>query len=506
MGRLFLRVLGAIERFGNKLPDPALLFLLLLFMVWGVSALLAPVAFEVVDPRSGTPLVVVDLLSTTALVKFLADLTRTFTGFQPLGVVLVVMLGVGVAEKAGLVKAGLERLIAITPRRALVPMVALVGVLSHTAADAGFVVVIPLAGVVFHAAGRHPLAGIALGFASVSGGFNASLVPTALDPLLQSFTQSSARLIDPAYVVNPLCGYFFTAASSVLVIGVCWWVTERWVEPRLAATAVDADPATLPRFDATSPGDRRGLVAAGATLLLMAAGLIALGAPADSPLRAPDGSLTAATAPLMQAVVPLLFLMFLLPGVAHGWAAGTLKSHRDVVAAMSGAMGTMSYYIVMAFFAALFIDAFGRSNLGALLALEGATALKALALPAPITVVGLIFTTMVADLLIGSASAKWALLSPVLVPMLMQLGIAPELTQTAYRVGDSVTNIVTPLMTYFPLVVVYCQRYVKQAGIGTVLAMMVPYSVLLTVTWIAFLLGYWALGLPLGLGGRYTYP
>lgn len=506
MGRLLLRALGAIERFGNKLPDPALLFLLLLFAVWGVSALLAPVAFEVVDPRTGAPLVVNDLLATPALVKFLAELTRTFTGFQPLGVVLVVMLGVGVAEKAGLVTAGLKRLLSITPQRALVPMVALVGVLSHTAADAGFVVVIPLAGVVFHAAGRHPLAGIALGFASVSGGFNASLVPTALDPLLQGFTQTAARLIDPNYLVNPLCGYFFTAASSVLVIGVCWWVTERWVEPRLAATVVDADPTTLPRFDAATDGDRRGLRAAGVTLALMAAALVWLGWSADSPLRAPDGSLTAANAPLMQAVVPLLFLMFLLPGVAHGWAAGTLRSHRDVVGAMSGAMGTMSYYIVMAFFAALFIDAFGRSNLGALLALEGAQALKTLALPAPVTVVGLILATMVADLLIGSASAKWALLSPVLVPMLMQLGIAPELTQTAYRVGDSVTNIVTPLMTYFPLVVVYCQRYVKSAGIGTVLAMMVPYSVLLTVTWVAFLLGYWALGIPLGLGGRYTYP
>lgn len=504
MGRLFLRALAAVERAGNKLPDPALLFLLLLGVVWVVSALLAPIGFDVIDPRTKAPLVVNDLLAAPALARFLAELTRTFTGFQPLGVVLVVMLGVGVAEKSGLVRAGLEQLLAFTPARALVPMVALVGVLSHTAADAGFVVVIPLAGVVFHAAGRHPLAGVALGFAAVSGGFNASLVPTALDPLLQGFTQSAAQLIDPSYAVNPLCGYFFTAASSFLVIGGCWWVTEKIVEPRLATVVVDGAPAEPPT--GITPESRRGLWAASVTLVLLALLITWMAWPSDSALRGPDGTLTASSAPLMQAVVPLLFLMFLLPGLAFGWAAGTLRSHRDVVAAMSGAMGTMSYYIVMAFFASLFIDAFGRSNLGALLALEGATALRSLALPPSITVVALIGATMIADLLIGSASAKWALLSPVFVPMLMQLGIAPELTQTAYRVGDSVTNIVTPLMPYFPLVVVYCQRYVKQAGIGTVLSMMLPYSLVLTFTWILFLLGYWALDLPLGLGGRYTYP
>jgi aminobenzoyl-glutamate transport protein len=228
--------------------------------------------------------------------------------------------------------------------------------------------------------------------------------------------------------------------------------------------------------------------------------------PSTSPLRAPDGQLTSFTAPLMRSIVPLIFLLFLLPSIVYGYLAGTVKGHRDVIAGMSKAMGTMGYYIVMAFFAALFTDAFGRSNLGALVALKGAVFLQALALPGQVTIVGIILVTASVNLLIGSASAKWALLAPIFVPMLMQVGLAPELTQAAYRVGDSTTNIVTPLMPYFPLVVVFCQKYVKQAGIGTLVSMMLPYTATFIVIWTIFLLGFWALGLPLGLQSAYEYP
>jgi aminobenzoyl-glutamate transport protein len=231
-------------------------------------------------------------------------------------------------------------------------------------------------------------------------------------------------------------------------------------------------------------------------------------APAGSPLRAPDGQLTSFAAPLMRAIVPLIFLLFLFPAVAYGVAAGTVKTAKDVVAGMTRSMSTMGYYIVMAFFAALFTDAFGRSNIGPLLALKGAAFLQALAMPGQVTIVGIILVTASVNLLVGSASAKWALLAPIFVPLLMQVGLAPELTQAAYRVGDSTTNIITPLMPYFPLVVVYCQRYVKNAGIGTVASMMVPYSAVFLVLWTIALLLFWASGLPLGLqwetrfGGR----
>jgi aminobenzoyl-glutamate transport protein len=210
-------------------------------------------------------------------------------------------------------------------------------------------------------------------------------------------------------------------------------------------------------------------------------------------------------APLMDAIVPLIFLLFLLPGVVYGYAAGTVKSHRDIVKGMSKSMSTMGYYLVLAFFAAQFIYVFGASNLGALIAVYGAAGLRALGLPDQITILGIILLTALVNLLIGSASAKWALLGPIFVPMLMQLGISPELTQAAYRIGDSCTNIITPLMPYFPLVLVYCQRYVKNTGTGTLVAQMLPYSLSFLATWTVLLLIYWGIGLPLGLQASYTY-
>jgi aminobenzoyl-glutamate transport protein len=429
-----------------------------------------------------------------------------FVNFPPLGIVLVALLGVGVAEHVGFIGAGLKAMLNITPGRLLTPMLILVACLSHTATDAGYVLVIPLGGVIFYTAGRHPLAGIAAGFAGVSGGFSANLIPSGIDPLLQGFTQTAAQIIDPARLVNPLCNWFFTAASTFLIVGLGWYVTDRIVEPRLQGVGVDGDTADMPRLEPLTPAESRGLVAGGIALTVGLLLLTFWAMPATSPLRAPDGQITVFTAPLMRSIVPLIFLLFLFPGIAYGVAAGTVKTAKDVVNGMSKAMSGMGYYIVMAFFAALFTDAFGRSNLGALFALKGATFLQALQLPGQVTIVGIIAVTAMVNLLIGSASAKWALLAPIFVPMLMQVGLAPELTQAAYRIGDSTANIITPLMPYFPLVVVYCQRYVKGAGIGTVASMMLPYSLVFIVFWTIFLLLFWAAGIPLGLQASYTYP
>lgn len=500
------RALDAVEVAGNRLPDPALLFILLLFAVWLASSLLAPVSFSVIDPRNQKPLQVIDQLTGPALAAFLSGMVTTFTSFPPLGVVLVALLGVGVAEHAGLVNTALKAMLSITPRRLLTPALILVAILSHVTGDAGFVVVIPLGGVIFHAAGRHPLAGLAAAFAGVSGGFCANLIPSGIEPLLQGLTQSAVRILDPVREVNPLCNWAFTATSAVIIVLAGWWVTDRIVEPRLAAQPVDpdAEPAVPPAR--LTAAERRGLIAASTALAVSLALLWWAVWPPQSPLRAPDGSITAFAAPLMKAIVPLIFLLALIPGVAYGYAAGTLTSHRDVIAGMTKAMSTMGYYLVLAFCAALFIGAFTQSNLGVLLALEGASLLRALALPAELTIVGMIILTAMVNLLIGSASAKWALLAPVFVPMLMQLGFAPELIQAAYRIGDSTTNIITPLMPYFPLVVVYCQRYVKRTGIGTLVAIMLPYTATFFTLWVSYLLVYWALGLPLGIAGAYVYP
>jgi aminobenzoyl-glutamate transport protein len=500
------RALNTIERLGNALPDPAALFLILLFMVWGFSALLAPVQFAEIDPRTGEPLVVNNLLTGPAIAHFLANMVQIFTAFHPLGVVLVALLGVGVAEHTGFINAGLKGLLSFTSAKLLTPMLIFVGIISHTAADAGYVLVIPLGAVIFYAAGRHPLAGIAAAFAGVSGGFSANFIPSAIDPLLAGLTQEAAQIVSPERLVNPLANWYFTALSSFLIIFVGWYLTDRVVEPRLKGVEVDGDVADIPTMEALSSAERRGLWAALLAMGLGVALLIVVTWPGDSAMRSPDGEITASTAPLMQAIVPLIFLLFLVPGVVFGYVAKTVESHRDIIVGMSKAMSTMGYYIVLAFFASLFINAFGRSNIGALLALKGAGALQALELPGQVTVVGIILLSGAVNLLIGSASAKWALLAPIFVPMLMYLGISPELTQAAYRVGDSTTNIITPLMPYFPLVVVFSQKYVKSTGIGTLVSMMLPYSVVFVIVWTLFLLGFWFIGIPLGLQAPYVYP
>jgi aminobenzoyl-glutamate transport protein len=500
------RALDWIERVGNKLPDPAMLFVLLLAAVWIISWALSPVEFAEIDPRTKTPIRVQNQLTGGSLAAFLARMVTTFTSFHPLGVVLVSLLGVGVAEHTGFINTGLKALLNITSKQLLTPMLIAVAIMSHTAADAGYVLVIPLGGVIFYAAGRHPVAGIAAAFAGVSGGFSATFVPSSLDPLLAGLTQEAARLLDPTREVNPLANFYFTGASTALIIGLGWFLTDRVIEPRLRHLAVDGDISQFARLEEPGPRERRGLRAALAAIAIAALLLIAAAWPATSPLRAPDGQLTASTAPLMQAIVPFIFLFFLIPGVVYGYVAGTVKTHRDVVAGMSKAMSTMGYYIVLAFFVSLFIAAFSQSNLGALFALKGAGFLKSLGLPGQVTILGIIALTTVVNLFIGSASAKWALLAPIFVPMLMQLGMSPELTQAAYRVGDSSTNIITPLMPYFPLVVVFGQRYAKATGIGTLVSTMLPYSVTFLIGWTVFLLLYWMLGIPLGLQARYVYP
>ena len=593
------RVLDRVEVLGNKLPDPAVLFLALLIAVWLCSALLSQFSYAQIDPRTGSPVEIHNLATPDQLAAFLSDMVGTFVGFHPLGVVLLAMLGIGVADHAGFIRTGLKALLNITPAAAVTPMLLLIAIISHSAVDAGYVLVIPLGAVIFQAAGRHPLAGIAAAFAGVSGGFSANFLPSALDPLLQGITQAGAQLIDPDIRLNPLNNWFFTSASTLLIVGLGWFLTDRVIEPRLSATPLDGDLADAlepsageregsaplnkesagergelaprnresagghgelasrskksaggheglaplnkesagergelapqskesaggheelaPRSKESaggheelaprnkelaplSPQERRGLTAA---LAVMGLSLIALALsvlPEGSAWREADGRLAAGTAPLMRSIVPLIFLVFLLPGIVFGYVAGTVRSHRDIIAGMTKSMSGLGYYLVMAFFASLFIAEFGRSNLGVLMALEGAALLRAAALPAFVTVLGVVLITGIVNLFVGSASAKWALLAPVLVPMLMQLGISPDLTQAAYRVGDSSTNIITPLMPYFPLVVLFCRRYVKDSGIGTLAAMMLPYSLVFLVAWTAFLLAYWGLGLPLGLG------
>lgn len=504
---LLNRMLDGVEKVGNKLPDPAVMFFGLLIIVWIMSWAMSGVSFDETHPLTGEAISVTNLLSGPEITAFLANMVDTFMGFAPLGVVLLAMLGVGVAERSGYIDVAITLMLNVTPKTLLTPMLILVAIVSHTAVDAGYVLVIPLGGVIFYAAGRHPLAGIAAAFAGVSGGFSANFVPSAIDPLLQGFTQSAAQIIDADIQLNPLNNYFFTAASSIVVVAIGWFLTDKVVEPRLRGAEIDGHPDDMPAVDDVSPRDRKAFYAASFTML---AGIVLLYFSAtaeNSPLADPQtGELASLGAPLMGMIVPLIFLLFIIPGIVHGYVSGNFTNSQDVIGAMTKSMEGMAYYMVMAFFCALFIKAFGDSQLGTLISVKGANFLASLELSGGVTMVGIVILVAFINLFVGSASAKWALISPIFVPMLMQLGYSPDLTQAAYRVGDSSSNIITPLLPYFPLVVVYCQRYVKKTGIGTLVSMMLPYTVSLLVLWSAFLVIYWTLGIPLGFQASYTYP
>jgi aminobenzoyl-glutamate transport protein len=498
--------LGAVERIGNRIPDPAMLFVALLFVVWVLSWLFSLIEFNVIDPRTGAPIVIHNQLSGQAITTFFSSLVTNFSGFGPVGTVLVAMLGIGVAEHSGFINTSLRALLGVTPRALLTPMVIFVGIVSHSAVDAGYVLVIPLGGLIFYVAGRHPLAGIAAAFAGVSGGFSANPAPSSLDPLLQSLTQVGAQILDPSIEINPLNNYYFTAVSSLLIVALGWWLTDRVIEPRLQGTEVDGDLDDLPAMDALQPEERKGMWAAVAVMVLGLLVVVLTSIPDDSAWRNDEGVITNFNSPIMRSIVTLIFLLFLIPGIVYGLVAGTIRNSKDVIEGMTKAMGSMAYYLVIMFFIAQFVYAFNVSNLGALMALEGAELLRALALPWYVTIVGIVLLTGFVNIFVGSASGKWGLLAPIFVPMLMTLGISPDLTQAAYRVGDSSTNIITPLMPYFPLVVIYCQRYVKNTGIGTLAAMMLPYSLVFLVAWTLFLLLFTFSGIPLGILASYTYP
>ena len=339
------RMLAAVERIGNKLPDPAVLFIALLFIVWALSWLLSGVSFDVVDPRTGEPLQVANQLSGAALTTFFSAMVTNFSHFHPVGVVLVAMLGIGVAEHTGFINAALRAMMAVTARWLLTPMLILVGIISHSAVDAGYVLVIPLGGVIFYAAGRHPLAGIAAAFAGVSGGFSANFVPSALDPMLQGISQAGAQIIDASVVLNPLNNYFFTTASTLLIVGLGWFLTDKVVEPRLKSSELDGDLEDLPTMEPLEDGERRALRGALVSMVLGIGLLILTSLPEGSAWRSPDGALTSGAAPLMRSIVPLIFLLFLVPGVVYGVMAGTVKTSRDMIAGMSKAMEGMGYYL-----------------------------------------------------------------------------------------------------------------------------------------------------------------
>ena len=370
--------------------------------------------------------------------------------------------------------------------------------MSNTASEIGYVLLIPLAAAIFLAAGRHPLAGLAAAFAGVSGGYSANLLLGTIDPLLSGLSEESAHIVDPTYVVNATANYYFMCVSTFFIAAAGTWVTEKIVVPRLGDYTGDEKPDAL---GALTPAERRGLWAALGALLAMSVVLLLGTVPADGFLRDPEtGSLL--RSPFMSGIVALIFVLFGVAGLAYGLAAGTFRSDKDVMKGMGKAMETMGLYMVLVFFAAQFVAFFNWTNLGLIVAVEGAGFLKAAGLGPIASMLGFILVSAFINLFMGSASAKWAIMAPVFVPMFMLMGYTPELTQAAYRIGDSCTNIISPMMTYFALIVAIVERYQPRAGIGTVIATMLPYTVTFLIVWSGLLVVWMLAGLPLGPGAE----
>ena len=501
-GRL-ARVLDGIERIGNRLPHPALLFAWMAIGVLVLSFLAALAGVSAVHPVTGETITAVNLLSGDGLRRVLSGTVANFTGFAPLGTVLVAMLGIGVAERSGLIDALLRRLVLAAPDRALTFFVVLAGVLSSLAADSGYVVLIPLAALVFRAAGRHPLAGIAAAFAGVSAGFSANLLIGPLDAILAGLSTEAARIVDPAYEVTAAGNWWFIIVSTFLIAITAALVTDRITEPRLGPADEDAEVDAPERPEEAA--ESAGLRAAGITTIVLLGLVLWAVVPESGVLRNPDtGSVL--RSPFISGIVVIIALWAAAAGIAFGRAAGTFSSGAEVIEGMERTMGTMAGYLVLMFFAAQFVAWFGWTNLGVILAITGAEGLRALDPGTLPLLLCFIVVTALINLFIGSASAKWAIMAPVFVPMLYLLGISPESTQMAYRIGDSVSNIVTPLMPYFALVVAFAQQYDRRAGIGTIIATMIPYSVALLLAW-SGLLTFWVLAdLPLGPGASISLP
>ncbi len=496
------RILDGIERTGNALPHPATLFALFALAALVFSAVGYALGWEVIHPGTKEVVRSVNLLSKDGIHRILLEMVDNFTGFAPLGIVLVAMLGIGIAEHSGLINAFIRLLVLNSPKHLLTFVVVFTGVLSNTASDIGYVLLIPLSGVIFIAVGRHPIAGMAAAFAGVSGGFSANLILGTIDPLLAGLSQEAANILDPAYEVNPTANYYFMVVSTFFIAFAGTFVTEKIVEPRLGkykGTASKEDNS----FDRLSGKEKKGVYFSLAVLTVITAITLIGIIPKDGVFRGPGGDILGS--PLIRGVVAMLFITAGAMGITYGFVTGAYKSDSDVATGMATSIKTLASYIVIVFFAAQFVAYFKWSNLGIILAVTGADVLMSLDIGLIPLMILFILLSAAINMVMGSASAKWAILAPIFIPIFMIMGYSPELSQVVYRIGDSVTNVISPMMSFFVLIIAYFQKYDPKSGIGTIIATMFPYSVVFLILWIVLLVVWLSFGLPLGPGAEIYY-
>lgn len=493
--------LKGVERVGNALPHPAMIFVILCVAIILISALVSKsgISVEYFDARAGENVTVeaVSLLNADGLRHIFNSATKNYTGFAPLGTVLVAMLGVGVAEWSGLINTSLKRLLTGVPPKLLTAVVIFAGIMSNIASDAGYVVVVPLGAMMFAAAGRHPLAGLAAAFAGVSGGFSANLILGTTDPLLTGITNEALKSAGIGYEMAVTGNMYFMMASTFLLTAVGTFITDRIVEKNLGEYHGSYVPDEAPITEV----EMKGLKRAGLSILVFVAVMAFLMVGKNAIFKQEDSyGVMNLSYFLNNGLMLAILLAFLIPGYVYGKTVGKINDSNDLVKAMTSGMSSLAGYLVLAFFAAQFVNYFTVSNLGTILSVKGAEFLKAINLTGfPVIILFVILSAFI-NLFMGSASAKWAIMAPIFVPMLFEIGFSPELTQVAYRIGDSSTNIISPLMSYFAMIVTFAKRYDEESGLGTLISMMLPYSGAFLVFW-TILMGVWfALNLPLGPG------
>lgn len=499
---IFNGFLNFVERVGNKLPHPATIFVILSVAVIIVSEFAARAGLSATyyDAKEKTDVSVqaISLLNGAGLRYMFDSATKNFTGFAPLGTVLVAMLGVGVAEETGLIGSTLKKVVLSTPKKFITAVVVFMGIMSNVASDAGYVVLIPLGAIVFLSFNRHPLAGLTAAFAGVSAGFSANLLVGTIDPMLAGITNEAIKIGGSDLIIAPTANYYFMFVSTFLLTIVGTLVTEKIVEPRLGTYT---GPYKVDTMQIT-PEERKGLRMAGIALLLFVVVFAFLTVPQNGLLRTAvetEKGIKMDLNPFIHnGLVPTIALFFLIPGVVYGIVTKNIKNDKDIIKGMSKSMASMGGYLVLAFMAAQFVNYFNYTKLGILLALGGANLLKSIGFQGLPLIVSFVLVSAFINLFIGSASAKWAIMAPIFVPMLMLLGISPDFTQLAYRIGDSTTNIISPLMTYFAVIVTFAQRYDEDTGIGTLISSMLPYSISFLVSWTLLMIIWHYLGLPIG--------
>ncbi|MFW5757562.1 MAG: AbgT family transporter [Bacteroidota bacterium] len=504
-------LLGGIERVGNKLPHPGALFAYFAIGIIILSGIVSIFNVSATHPGTGETVVAFNLLTREGLHMIITNMVTNFTSFAPLGTVLVALLGIGIAESSGLMSTGLRLLVLSAPKRFLTFAIVFAGILSNTASEVGYVVLVPLGGMIFLAIGRNPIAGIAAAFAGVSGGYSANLLLGTIDPLLAGLSEEAARIVDETYTVNPAANYYFMFVSTFFIAFIGTWVTEKVIIPRLGKYEGDAEAEEIKKLDANEKrGMKFTLVGFIVIVVLIAWSMMPIesgfwaNVPGSGFLRDPEtGGLL--RSPFMSGIVAIIFLVAGILGIIYGIGAKTLKGSDDVINGMGKSMSTLGTYIVLVFFAAQFVAYFNWTNLGLIFAIQGANLIGSLGLGRIPLMIALVLIAAIINLVIGSASAKWAILAPVFIPMFMILGYSPEFTQLAYRVGDSVTNVIAPMMSYFAMIVAFIERYDKNAGIGTIIAIMLPYTIVFLITWLLLLI-FWILAeIPIGPGAPLFY-